>query len=171
MYQEFSKRTALELRAVRSGNWLSRNMEITDDLYSYGKLSYSGLFKHDIVVETSGQKWRFIASGAWRKDLEIVDENDTTVAFLSTSWWGMKSTLTFPDGKTMQFSRPSAWKNRFVWTDPARGEVMELDGKAFTRDVVITFKDDLKNNPWLLLLAFLGLHRIMVARRQAAAST
>lgn len=155
-----------EIVLKREGFWRP-TYQFTDGQYSYGLLRHEGVWRTKAVMETAGQHWITDVS-KWR-NRPIQNEIGEVLATVSRNFWGNKITFTAPDGFTATFEKPSIWKGLTIWKAADGTELLSIEPRFF-RTPLIKLNPKVRQNKWLLMLAFLALELSLEAEKRAAAA-
>ncbi|RYY37346.1 MAG: hypothetical protein EOP46_03060 [Sphingobacteriaceae bacterium] len=144
--------------------------ELTDDMYSYGKLSYKWLsMRRRASVETANNTWVFEFESIWKTSLLITDKNEKIIGRLTSKLFSHKYTLVMNDGFTATFRQPSFWKSKYVWEDTMQAPIIRVESPAFKSTDNIFIEQGTTPAAKIPLLAFLGIHLIIIRRQREAA--
>ncbi|GAA4313001.1 hypothetical protein GCM10023149_08580 [Mucilaginibacter gynuensis] len=170
MYTRFENKNISELYIVRHG-WVKPEYELTDNVYSYGKLAYKWLSaRRRAYVETADNYYSFAFEGFWRRTIAITDRNDKVIGRLVTTAFSRKSTLKMENGFTAIFHRTSFWRSKYVWESEIYGPILRVDSPSFSSTDTIGIEQSTTPAEILPLLAFLGIHIIIIRRQREAAA-
>jgi hypothetical protein len=81
--------------------------------------------------------------------------------------------LEFPDGQTVRFRRGPLFSRKHFWFNEQYGNMLTIETALFglKRPFKVNVEPGIfKNHDYLLLMAFLSVHLILMRRRRAAAT-
>lgn len=156
-----------ELTVKRSGFWRPV-YELMDGQYSYGMLRYEGAWRPKAIIETADSNWVLSRKGARAAEIKSIEGE--SMAETKQSFWGSEVTFSANDGFTARLVKPSIWKGTMFWEAADGTELVNMKPRLFNMPV-ISINVQMKQNRWLLLLAFLALEIHLKRQKQAAAAT
>jgi len=141
--------------------------QLSDGQYSYGLLKHEGVWRPKITIETAEQNW--IIEGTERKNRQVKTEKGEVLATVVRNFWDSKVTFTGNDGFTATFEKPSVWKGLTIWKAADGTELVRIEPRIF-KTPTIKINHKVKQNKWMLMLAFLALEISLERQRRAAAA-
>lgn len=170
MYQPYNNRNIATLYIVRHG-WVKPEYELTDNVYSYGKLLYKWMSaRRKATAEIAGKTWGFQFESLWKTSLVITNETEEAIGRLKTKIFSRKAVLTMTDGFTATMRRTSFWKSNYVWENDTYGPIIQIKSPPFSSTDIITVEQSTAPIELVPLLAFLGIHLIIIRRQREAAA-
>ncbi|RVU03123.1 hypothetical protein EOD41_04095 [Mucilaginibacter limnophilus] len=170
MFTKFTNRNIQQLFVHRRG-MINPDYELTDEMYSYGKLSYKWLsMRRKAAVETADSTWNFQFKSLWKTSLEITNQNEEVIGTLTTKVFSWSYTLVMNSGFTAVFRKTSFWKPRYVWENAMQAPIIRIESPVFKATDNIFIEQGTTPVEMIPLLAFLGIHLIIIRRQREAAA-
>ena len=162
-----------ELNIVKDG-WVNPSFALTDDINIYGKLSYSGRWRKTGIVETARQSWTIEPQKLFSRTI-LVKEVSTaqTITMIKMSAWRGLVSLELPDGQIVQFKRDSIFSKVQSWYNEQFGNILSVESKIWSNKQpfkIIPGQNIPTDKLNLVLMAFIGVHLILLRRAHAAAA-
>lgn len=162
-----------ELKIIKNG-WFRPFYTLTDDINIYGKLSYSGTWRKSGTIESFGENWIIKPQKFFKRDIIITDPSTAqTITVIKTSPWRGMVTLELPDGRILQFKRDGLFSKIQYWYNEQYGNILSVESKIWSTNQPFRIIPEInapKNNINLILLAFTGVHLILIRRAHAASA-
>ncbi|MEO6149923.1 MAG: hypothetical protein ABIN95_08515 [Mucilaginibacter sp.] len=169
MYSVYNNRNIATLYMIRHG-WLKPEYELTDNVHSYGRLTYKWISaKRRAFVEMADRTIGFRFEGFWKTSLVITDSNEDIIGKLTMKPFKRRSILEMNSGFKATFRRVSFWKSQYVWESDMYGPIVRIHSPSFSSTDNILIEQSTAPVDVLPLLAFLGLHLIIIRRQREAA--
>lgn len=133
-------------------------------------IQYQSTFCKNAVGFINDNEWKFIRKGFWKKELEIKPEQSPFSKTLIKFGWGNKMTLRAPDNNQYHFKCMGFWRKRWIWSDAAGRQLMEIKSNGFSRSrrgIVTPLQPWSPTLSWLLLV---GWFQLVLWEEQAAAA-
>lgn len=153
---------------IRKG-WFSSEYELTDNVYSYGKITWHRLSMHKATVVTAADTWMFKREGVFSRALVITNQDDVTLGRATQELFSRKTILTLQTGFSAEFYRPSIWAREYVWESAGYGKIMHIHSSPFSLTDSIYIDQSMAPATVVPLLTFLGLYLIVLRRKRQAA--
>ena len=168
MYSILDKKNTNELYLVRKG-WFSREIELKDDAYSYGKIIYHRLSKHIGTVITASNTYIFKRAYNSYRYTSVTDENGVIIGTASRDLFSRITTLSLQSGFVAKFYKPSIWSLHYTWESEAYGNVMHIDSHPFSLKDTVNIDQSLAPASLIPLLSFFGSYLLILKRRRNTA--
>lgn len=165
MYRTFDPQQTRDLSLLRHG-WISPEYELTDNVNSYGKLSYSGISVRTAMAMSATNKWLFKLGYIFSRTINITDETGAFIGELKREILSRRTVLTLQTGFTAEFYRPFILSREYVWESTGYGTIMRIKSFPFLFKDVITIEQSMTAPDLIPLLIFLGAHLIILRRRR-----
>jgi hypothetical protein len=144
----------------------------TLDMGAHGKatIQYQSAFCKNAIGFINEDKWKFTRKGFWKRELEIeADQSPYTKTNIKFGW-GNKMTLRAPDNNQYHFKSTGFWRTRWIWSDAAGKQLMEIKSNGYSRSRrgLVTL-----NQPWSPTLSWLlmvGWFQLVIWEEQTAAA-
>jgi hypothetical protein len=168
MYSILDTKNTNELYFVRKG-WFNREIELTDDTNSYGKIIYHRLSKRIATAITVSNTWIFKRAENSYRLISITDKNGVIVGTATRDFFSRITTLSLQTGFVAKFYKPSVWSLHYTWKSEGYGNIMQIDSHPYSlRDTVNI--DQTKTPASLIpLLTFFGSYLVILKRRRNTA--
>jgi hypothetical protein len=161
------------LHWVQRGTW-KHNYELQNsDGEVIGTLHRPRWYQSHMEVEATGNRWRFVTSGWWRRTINIQSVGSgQQVAQFAYKGMGMRGTLTFNDGRIYHWKQGNFWGTRWGWVTEDNAPLIGYESKGILKfNGQMHINPDLTDTPSLALMIFLGWQLMIIYREtQAAAS-
>ncbi|RYZ98635.1 MAG: hypothetical protein EOP47_18870 [Sphingobacteriaceae bacterium] len=168
MFTPYSNRNIATLFMVRHG-WVNPEYELTDKVYSYGKLRYKWISaRRRAFTETANENWQFRFEGFWKTSLLITNNNDEVIGKLTMKPFKRKAQLLMNNGFAAAFRRTSFWRSKHVWESDINGPILRIHCPAFSSTDHITVEQSTAPADLIPLLVFLGIHLIIISKQREA---
>jgi len=163
----YTKRTN-ELYLIRK-SWFSREVELSDNAYSYGKIIYHRLSKRIATVITASNTWIFKRADNSYRHISVTDENGAIIGTATRDFFSRITTLSLQTGFVAKFYKPSVWSLHYIWKSDGYGDIMHVDSRPYS--LTDTVHIDQSKTPVSLipLLTFFGSYLVILKRRRNAA--
>ena len=168
MYKTFDPTETKELLLIRHG-WIGPEYELTDNVNSYGKLSYNGISRRTATAESATGRWLFKNGPIFSRTITITDENNAEIGKTVREFLSRRTILTLQSGFTAEFYRPYFFSRELVWEAPGYGIILRTRGYPLLYKDMITVEQTMAPPALIPLLAFLGTHLTILRRRRRAA--
>jgi hypothetical protein len=168
MYEILDPKKTTELYLARQG-WFNRNYELTDNIYSYGHITYQRLSRHKAIVTTATGTWTFKSGRIFSRAVLILDQNGDVIGKATRAIFSRKTILTMQNGFQGEFYRPSIWAREYIWESAEYGRVMHIYSNPFSLMDIIGIDQSMAPVALIPLLTFLGSYLIILRRRRKAA--
>ena len=172
-FNSFDPNSAGELNIVRNG-WFYPSFILTDGVNKYGKLSYTYNWRRVGIIETAQQCWNIEFGKLFTRDILINDASTgQTIAVVKTTLWRGKVSLEFTDGQTLLFRREGIFSRKHIWYSEQYGNLLSTESRLFSFKQPFKVRPEqstFKNYDYLVLLAFLSVHLILIRRARVAAT-
>jgi hypothetical protein len=168
MYSILNTKNTNELYLVRKG-WFNREVELTDNAYSYGKIVYHRLSKRIATAITASNTWIFKRAENSYRRISVTDENGVIIGTATRDFFSRTTTLSLQTGFVAKFYKPSLWSLHYIWESEGYGNVMHINSHPYSlRDTV---NIDQSKTPVSLipLLTFFGSYLVILKRRRNTA--
>jgi hypothetical protein len=170
MYTAFTNRNIQQLFVHRQ-RIVNPEYELTDDMYSYGKLTYKWLsMRRKATVDIANGSWNFQFESLWKTSLQITNQNEEVIGRLTHKLFSQQYHLVMNDGFTATFRKLSFWKPKYVWEDAMQVPIIRIESPAFRSTDNIFIEQGHTPADKIPLLAFLGIHLIIIRRQREAAA-
>ena len=171
-YRSFDELRTNELSVTRYGFWRPW-FELTDGQFCYGKLSYEGVWKSAIILETGKKTWIIKRKSLFSRAMLIYDTDGMQAGTVTPEIWSGKIKLSLNNGFEAVYLNKKVFTRTFSLIDTQQADLLNI--KAETWKIKTLFKvfiepEALKNTADLPLLTLLGIKLILLRRKQAAAS-
>lgn len=153
---------------IRKG-WFSPEYELTDNVYSYGKITYRRLSMYKATVVTPTDIWMFKREGIFSRTLLITNQDGVTLGRATQELFSRKIVFTLQTGFSAEFYRPSIWAREYVWESGGYGKIMHIHSSPFSLTDTIYIDQSLAPATVIPLLTFLGSYLIILRRKRQAA--
>lgn len=165
MYSILDKKNTNELYLVRKG-WFSREIELKDNVYCYGKIIYHRLSKRIATVITASNTYMFKRADTSYRCVSITDENGVILGTAGRYFFSRITTLSLQTGFVAKFYKPSIWSLHYTWESEGYGNVMHINSHPF--GLKDTVNIDQSNTPASLipLLTFFGSYLVILKKRR-----
>ena len=167
MYNILDPKITTELYLVRSG-WFSPEYEITDNVYSYGKITYHRLSWRKATAVTAVATWTFQREGPFSRTTLITDQNGITIGKATRDIFSRKTILKLQSGLQAEFYRPSIWAREYIWESEGYGEIMHINNSLFSLKDAIYIDQSMVPAALIPLLTFFGAYLVILSRRRRA---
>ena len=167
MYTKLDTTKTGELYLIRKG-WFSHEYELTDKVYTYGKMTYHRLTKRKATAIAATGTWIFQREGLFSRSISITDENGQTMGVLIRNWFSARGILKLDTGFQAEFYRPSIWSHKNIWNSVDDGEIMNFESHPFSLTDTIHLDQSFKQTALIPLLIFLGSYLTILRRRRQA---
>jgi len=169
MYREFNLLRTSELTLERRSFFFPW-YELTDGQFTYGKLSYEGLFRRTTIVELADRTYKIEFESFFSRTMNII-LNGEMIGKCKLGLFS-KASLAMNDGFEAELSRDSVWTRGYAWNTSRFGEIVKLTEALFSykKIVTITIDPNSVNIDNMPLLCFLGSHLIILRRNRRRAA-
>jgi hypothetical protein len=168
MFKILDTKKTSELFMIRQG-WFSPEYELTDNVYSYGKITYHRLSMRKATVITATDTWIFKRESIFSRTLLITDQNMVTAGRATQGFFSRRIVLTLQTGFSAEFYRPSIWVRDYIWESGDYGKIMHIHSSPFSLKDIIYIDQSMVPVTLIPLLTFLGSYLIILRRRRKAA--
>jgi len=153
---------------IRKG-WFSPEYELTDNVYSYGKITYHRLSMYKATVITAADTWGFKREGIFSRTLLITNQDGVTLGRATQELFSRKIVFTLQTGFSAEFYRPSIWSREHFWESVGYGKIMHIYSSPFSLKDIIYIDQSMAPAALIPLLTFLGSYLIILRRKRQAA--
>jgi len=168
MYTILDTKQVTELFLLRKG-WFSREIELTDHAYNYGKIKYHRLSRRIATAITAANTWIFKRAENSSRFISITDENDALIGTATRDIFSRVTTLSLQTGFVAKFYKPSIWSLHYVWESDGYGKIMHIDGKPFSLRETINIDQSMTPVSLIPLLTFFGSYLVILKKRRNTA--
>ncbi|MDB4919077.1 hypothetical protein [Mucilaginibacter sp.] len=168
MFKALDTKKVSEFFMIRKG-WFSPEYELTDNVYTYGKITYHRLSMHKATVVTATDTWMFKREGVFSRTLLITDQDSVTVGRATQELFSRRIVFTLQTGFSAEFYRPSIWSREYIWESGDYGKIMHIHSSFFSLKDTIYIDQSMVPVTLIPLLTFLGSYLIILRRRRKAA--
>ncbi|HTE00131.1 MAG TPA: hypothetical protein VK668_12645 [Mucilaginibacter sp.] len=162
-----------ELNIVKDG-WINPSFTLTDGINTYGKLSYTRWWRRTGTVETARQSWVIEPQKLFSRKILIKEQSTAqTITITKTNPWLGLVNLELPDGQIFQFKRESIFSKTQSWYNEQFGNILSVESRLFSYKQpfkIILGQNIPADKINLVLMAFIGVHLILLRRAHAAAA-
>jgi len=163
MYAILDTKQVTELYLLRKG-WFSREIELTDNVYNYGKIKYNR-FSRRIAANT----WIFKRAANSGRFISVTDENGAVIGTATRDIFSRVTTLSLQTGFVAKFYKPSIWSLHYVWESDGYGKIMHIDGRLFSLRATINIDQSMTPVSLIPLLTFFGSYLVILKKRRNTA--
>lgn len=167
MFNTLDTRKTNDLFMVRKG-WFSHERELTDKIYSYGKITYHRLSMCKATAVTATGTWIFKREGIFSRALLITGLDTVVIGRATQALFSCKVVLTLQTGFSAEFSRPSIWSRVGIWNSTGYGEIMHIKSNPFCLTDYIRIDQSKAPGNMIPLLIFFGSFLTVLRRRRQA---
>jgi hypothetical protein len=153
---------------IRKG-WFSPEYELTDNVYSYGKITYQLLSMYKARVVTATDTWMFKRESIFGRTLLITNQDGVILGRANQKLFCRKTILTLQTGFSAEFYRPSIWAREYVWESGGYGKMMHIHSSPFSLTDTIYIDQSMAPATVIPLLTVLGTYLIVLRRKRQAA--
>jgi hypothetical protein len=168
MYKTIDTKQPNELLLLRQG-WINPEFELTDKVYSYGKLTYNGILRRNAMAIAADNTWQFKFGPVFSRMLLITDQSGAIIGETKRKFFSRSRTLTLQNGFRAKFYRPSIWSREWVWESAEYGVIIRMKSYPLQFKDKIATEQSMAPAALIPLLIFLGAHLIILERRRRAA--
>jgi hypothetical protein len=168
MFKTFDPKQINQLKLLRHG-WLSPEFELTDNVSSYGTLSYNFISRRTAMAVSATNKWTFSLGYPFTRTISIHDENGVLLGETKREIFSRRTILTLQSGFTAEFYRPFIFSREHIWESNGYGTILRIRGYPFLFKDVIDIEQTMTPPVLIPLLIFLGAHLTILRRRRRAA--
>ncbi|WP_183573110.1 hypothetical protein HDF18_06485 [Mucilaginibacter sp. X5P1] len=165
MYSILDTKNTNELYLVRKG-WFSREIELTDNTRSYGKIVYHRLSKRIATVITASNTWIFKRAENSYRLISVTDENGEIIGTATRDIFSRITTLSLQTGFVAKFYKPSVWSRHYVWESDDYGKIMNIDSHPFGLRDSINIDQSMAPESSIPFLTFFGSYLVILKRRR-----
>jgi hypothetical protein len=165
MYSILDTKKLSELYVIRQG-WFSHEYELTDNVYSYGKITYYRLSGRRATVTTVTGTWVFQRESLFSRTISITDQNGVIIGSAHREIFSRKTILKLESGFQAGFYRPSIWAREYIWESDGYGKMMHMRSNLFSLRGTIYIDQSLVPVALTPLLAFFGAYLVIISRRR-----
>jgi hypothetical protein len=159
---------------VKQNGWLRPYFTLTNGIDIYGQLSYAGVWRSVGTIMTANQNWTVQQPKLFNRDILINDlSTNETIAVIKTTPWRGRVTLEFKDGQVLSLQRDGLFSRRLFWYHQQYGNVLTVTTSNFSYDrafEILPGQNIFNNSDYLILLAFISVHIILIRRAAGAAA-
>ncbi|HVV55891.1 MAG TPA: hypothetical protein VHC47_11220 [Mucilaginibacter sp.] len=162
-----------ELTIAKAG-WVNPVFTLSDNMRTYGRLSYGWDWRRTGKLESAKQTWLIRPQRLFRRSI-IVDDPQTgqTIRITRRNIWKNIAEAEFPDGQTIDFKRNGVFSKTHTWRIGEYNNILDIESRLRSYKQpfrIIPGAGSSGNNIDLILLAFIGVHLILLQRSHAVAS-
>ncbi len=169
MYKTLDTKNITQLQLLRHG-WFTPEYELTDQVDSFGKLSYGFFSRRVATVVTAAGTWTFQFEGAFSRTITIADGAGTIIGKTTRDFFSRKRLLIMETGFQAEFYRPNFfWDWEYVWESAGYGKIMRIKNCPWKFKSTVYIEQSMTPATLMPLLIFLGAHLIVLSRRKKAA--
>lgn len=161
-----------ELTVTKAG-WLNPIYTLTDGINIYGSLSYGWDWRRTGKLETAQQTWLIEPQRLFRRNI-IVKEPSTgqIITIIKRNLWRGEVNLEFPDGRILVFKRQGFFSRTHSWYSEQYGNILNIVSGLNSLKQPFKVMSEPNMSPTsfnLTLIAFIGVHLILLQRSHAMA--
>jgi hypothetical protein len=164
MYAILDTKNTKEFYLVRQGRF-SPEYELTDNINSYGKITYHRLSRGKARAESVNCTWVFQRRALFSRAILITDENGAIIGEVSRGWFSPRAILTLQTGFRAEFYRTSIFSRENIWESASYGKIMHIKSFLFSLTDIIYIDQSMTPVALIPLLTFLGSY-LTILRRQ-----
>jgi hypothetical protein len=168
MFSILDTKKANELFMIRKG-WFSPEYELTDNVYSYGKITYRRLSMCKATVTTANNTWILKRKGIFSRTLLITNQDGMILGQATQELFSRKVVFALQTGFSAEFYKPSIWARKYVWESGGYGKIMHIHSNPFRLRNTIYIDQSMAPAALIPLLTFLGSYLIILRRKRQAA--
>ena len=168
MYAILDTKQVTELYLLRKG-WFSREIELTDNVYNYGKIKYNRFSRRIATAITAANTWIFKRAANSGRFISVTDENGAVIGTATRDIFSRVTTLSLQTGFVAKFYKPSIWSLHYVWESDGYGKIMYIDGKPFSLRQTINIDQSMTPVSLIPLLTFFGSYLVILKKRRNTA--
>jgi hypothetical protein len=165
--QSLSDSGGAELRWVKP-KWLKRQYELRAGEEVVATLARVG--GTGAIGEWSGGRYSFSQKGWFRQRILVSPEPAMDAEAPRATFTRRDGVLTFADGRTFYWKKPSVWRSKRVWTD-GEASLVGIDPASGYAEPHVTITPEGAQLVELPLLLLLGQYLIVRAREEADAAS
>lgn len=165
MYAILDTKQVTELYLLRKG-WFSREIELTDNVYNYGKIKYNRFSRRIATAITAANTWIFKRAANSGRFISVTDENGAVIGTATRDIFSRVTTLSLQTGFVAKFYKPSIWSLHYVWESDGYGKIMHIDGRLFSLRATINIDQSMTPVSLIPLLTFFGSYLVVLKRRR-----
>ncbi len=168
MYSILDTKNANELYLVRKG-WFSREIELTDNAYSYGKIIYHRLSRRIATAITGSNTWIFKRAESSFRHISVTDEKGVIIGTATRGFFSRITTLSLQTGFVAKFYKPSVWSLHYIWESEGYGNIMHIDSHPYSLRDTVNINQSKTPVSLIPLLTFFGSYLVILKRRRNTA--
>jgi len=153
---------------IRKG-WFNPEYELTDNAYSYGKITYRRLSMCKATIVTANNTWILKRAGIFSRTLLITNQDGVTIGRATQELFSRKVVFTLQTGFSAEFYRPSIWAREYVWESGGYGKIMHIHSNPFCLKNTIYINQSMTPAALIPLLTLFGSFLIILRRKRQAA--
>lgn len=165
MYSILDTKNTSELYLVRKG-WFSREIELTDNTHSYGKIVYHRLSKRIATVITASDTWIFKQAQNSYRYISVTDANGVELGTATRDLFSKITTLSLQTGFVAKFYKPSVWSQHYIWESDDYGKIMQIYSHPYSLKDVVIIDQSMTPVSLIPLLTFFGSYLVVLKRRR-----
>lgn len=159
MYSTLETKSTSELYLIRKG-WFSREIDLTDNTHSYGKIVYHRLSKRIATAITASNTWIFKRADNSYRYISVTDENGEIIGTATCDIFSRITTLSLQTGLVAKFHKPSIWSRHYVWESDDYGQIMHIYSYPFGLRNDINIDQSMAPASSILFLTFFGSYLV-----------
>jgi hypothetical protein len=171
-FRSFDQLRTNELVILRKG-FFRPTFELSDEQFSYGKLSYASMWKTKMILESAQKTWFIKRKAIFSRTWLIKDKNEMELGAVTPELLSRKVKVSMNDGFEAMFSYKKLFTRTFTLVSDQHGDILSIKTAmwGFKKPFEVSVDlDKLKKIPDMPLLALLGVNLILIKQAQAAAS-
>ncbi len=168
MYTILDTKLVTELYLQRKG-WFSREIELTDNAYNYGKIKYHRLSRRIATAITAANTWIFKRAQNSGRYISVTDENGAVIGTATREIFSRVTILSLQTGFVAKFYKPSIWSPHYVWESDGYGKIMNIHGSPFSLKETINIDQSMTPVSIMPLLTFFGSYLVILKKRRNTA--
>ncbi len=168
----FNKLQGTELKVMRKGIFCP-SYTLTDDMYTYGKISYSGFWYKTTYLTTATDSWTIRIKGIFTRTLLIFNAKGENIGSIVPRTWSRKIDLKMDSGFGAEFLNKKLISYSHTWLNEQYGDLVSIKANVwgFKNPFKVIFDPGLlRTVPEIPFLSLLGINLVLMKQAQAAAA-
>jgi hypothetical protein len=169
----FDPTKANALVIVRNGLF-NPSFTMTDGVNIYGRLSYLRVWRRRGNVEMAHQNWTIEPQKLFSRETIAKSQSMAqTITITKTDLWRGNNIVEFSNGQRFEFKRDSIFSRKQLCYNEQHVNILTIESKPFSYKQpfkIICEPNTSKNNINFVLIAFIGVHLILLRKAHAAAA-
>lgn len=169
-HASFKKIQGTELKVTRNG-FFRPTYILSDDLYTYGDITYTGTFRWTSILTIAEDSWTIRRKGIFSRTLLIYNNNAAYVGSVTPEIWNRKIKLIMENGFAADFYNKKILSRTNTWISDQYGDIVSIQTNIWgfkTPFKVVIEPNSLQPVPELPLLTLLGINLVLLKQAQAA---